>query len=46
MAKSFNKYEVLAFIKSNKNILKPCFFDGDFDIFNEEHLMVVHAIYK
>lgn len=46
MTRSFDKENVLEFIKANSIVLRNCFLNGDFDIFNDEHLMVIHAVYR
>ena len=44
MSKKFNKTEVLEYIHTNKNILEKYFINGNFDVFNEDHLKVLHEI--
>ncbi len=44
MSNIFIKEEVLEFIKNNSDIKNKFFIKGDFSIFNENHLRVVHKI--
>lgn len=46
MPKKFEKSKVLECIKNNPEIMKNFFIEGDFDIFDDEHVRIVYEVNK